>query len=870
MYFELQLSADVFTRIVRNRIRAVPFCVDLAFVDKDGNHLVVDRVEVGELTSIQREMRLDESSGVEQTTAHSSQVVWRFSPTSLNTITVPFLQVRQNLVISLVKASDLDANGTSPTPAFRTVIINVVFNVSLAPANPGQQGGGPLRLSYTTAFVEFGPFFDLLSAEQRAEITQMMVNVQVQAVTLDLAPIAAVMNRSVTAINAGIACDPDGTFVSLRADIDVTTSDAAVERPFFETGPTNWLAGQDWAMLLDANLLTQDGTRRAKDVFTKDAKIRLEGGPTVSWDAGGTSLELSAALELVDACPFFVDDIDMDVDVAIRATFSVPTPTTLRTRFHISGEPSNEAEKFACSVTAALLWPFMGPVMLKDLDADEGLAFYLAGMAAGPLFFLGILGFIESAKADINAADLGPTCHKIDDDNIECDQAVDIRMMLIPPFSAQLNMDIAFGVPEGLVLAGKIVNLGDVPVGSCEVAAGQFRWTLVGGCRPIGSPGFAIANRAEINVTAVHRQGVPVQEAAFCNAHLLEGSDPLGEFKLVPSEGKVTIIPQFKPGYRAAPYPCRVRVIMSRGRGVRTITLAPPQALTEAERVLLEERRHNFLTVCRKWADTFRKREWIDFVIPGPVERESIQFWQIAVHGLNAADVIRVETSEQVTLLNARPSAAGVVHLSMMMAGGGYAPSGLALELEGHREPGDPARPMSVQQVLFERVAALPVRGSLRALYFERHGHRRRLIIGDGASEVTWDVTIPNAPVFCGAVQRTDDGETEPIVVHTGKRVGAEPTRSVRRALRRLRDQGGCIEAIGSPVVGGISETLYVRTVRSATLFEISAPDVLREIQTYETPAWFEGVAVGGNLMAKLDATTSAVVLYVSRGVHMP
>ncbi len=868
MYFELQLSDDVFTRIVRNRMRAAPMCVNETFLDVDGTLLVVDRVEIGDLTSIQRERSVDASGGVERTVPHSSQLVWRFSPSSLSTITVPFLQVRQNVVISLVKASDLDTNGASPTSAFRTVIVNVVVNVSLAPTTPGQQGGGPLRLSYAVAYVEFGLFFALFSEQQRATITQKLSGIQVQPITLDLGPVSAVMGRPVNAINAGIACDPDGTFVSLRADIDVHASELAIARPFFEDGPTNWLAGGDWAMLLDVNLLTQDGARRAKSVLTNVPKLALVSGPTVSWDAGGAALDISAALELADACPFFIDDIDMDVDVAIRASFSAPTPTTLRTRFHVTGTPSNEAEKFACAVTGALLWPFLGPVMLKDLDLDEGLAFYLAGLAAGPLFFLGILGYIESTKPDIAAGSLGPNCRKVDDENIECDQPVDIRMMLIPPFNARLNLDVVHGLPEGLVLGGKIVNLGDAPVGDVEVAVRPFAWTLIGGCRPIGSPGFRIANQAEIDVTAVFRPGFPVQDASICTAFILEGSDPLGEFKLVRADAKLTVIPQFKPEYLAAPYPCRIRVVLSRGRGVRTITLAPAALLTDAQREMLEERRRNFVIVCQKWGDTFRKREWIDFVVPGPVEREFIQFWQIAVYGLNTADVIRVETRERASILSARPSAAGVVHMSMMMAGTD-APAGVALELDGYREPGDPTRAMMVQQVRFERVASLPVHGRLRAMYFERDAHRQRLIIADGRSEVTWDVTLPQAPLFTSSTPYRATSDADPIVVHAGKRVGAEPTRNLRRALQRFRDQGGCIAAVGSPDVGGIEETLYVRTETSATLYDITAPGDPRVIQTYESPAWFEGVALGGKLMAKLDARSSAVVLYASTGSHL-
>lgn len=322
MYFELQLSQDVFTRIVRNRMKAVPICVDREL--RDNNLLlVVDRVVIGENTSIQREKKIKSASGQEVVEDSSSQIVWIFSPTNYSYITVPFLQVRQDVAIYLVKSADLNANGPNPTPEFQAVVINLVYNVHLGTAKPGSQGGGPLTLSYTLAYVEFGLLYPLFSENQRREITQLMADVQLPSMTVDLGQLTAVMERPVTAINAGIACDPGGTFVALRADFDVYASPVAINRAFFEAGPNNVLAGKCWAMLLDANLLTQDAKRKADDMLKAAPKVSLESGPSGGWDAGGAAVNISAGVELVDACV----DIDMDVDVDIRATFSVSRST---------------------------------------------------------------------------------------------------------------------------------------------------------------------------------------------------------------------------------------------------------------------------------------------------------------------------------------------------------------------------------------------------------------------------------------------------------------------------------------------------------------------------------------------------------------
>jgi len=145
MYFELQLSSNVFTRIVCNRIKAVPLCVDWEFFDKSRNLLlVVDRVVVGENTSIQREKKINMASGIPVTEDSNRQVVWIFSPTNYYSVTVPFLQVRQDVVIYLAKSSDLEVNGPNPTTELQSLIINPVYNVALKTATPGANGGcGP-------------------------------------------------------------------------------------------------------------------------------------------------------------------------------------------------------------------------------------------------------------------------------------------------------------------------------------------------------------------------------------------------------------------------------------------------------------------------------------------------------------------------------------------------------------------------------------------------------------------------------------------------------------------------------------------------------------------------------------------------------
>jgi hypothetical protein len=296
---------------------------------------------------------------------------------------------------------------------------------------------------------------------------------------------------------------------------------------------------------------------------------------------------------------------------------------------------------------------------------------------------------------------------------------------------------------------------------------------------------------------------------------------------------------------------------------VRTITLVPPAAITEQEQAQLELFRGNFTKVCQMWRDSFTERlEW-KVERPGPVEKPVIAFWQFVVNGMRADDAIRVIHPEGETVMIARPSRAGIAHLSLMFSGD-QPPATLGLELIGQLDAGDRARDLSLQQVQFEQRATLPVGDLVREMRFEGNDRNRRLIIMDGDQEMTWDVTVPAAPALLRATAATEDERQDDVVIHTGKRVGAAPTPKLRRALEHLRSRGGQPEAVASPRVGGIAETLYVQTRQQAKLFDISSPDEPLELHDYKSPAWYTGVALGGSLMAKHDPDRKVVELYIA------
>jgi hypothetical protein len=625
----------------------------------------------------------------------------------------------------------------------------------------------------------------------------------------------------------------------------------AVDQGFFKNGPVDRLGGRQWAILIDARLLTRDAEKLIKDPLTAMSNTRLNSGPEASWDPAGPAINVTADIVLVNGCP--VIDIDMDVQLSIRVSLSVTPPNTLRRHVYLHGTKSDEFEVVACALTAALMWPFVGPLMLADEDLRTGVGEYLGGLAAGPLItYLGLVAAIETKQlsSDISGK-LGSSCHKQDDENYECNDVQDLQMALSPPQVSRLELAAVTGVREGLVYSGTVSNLTDVPMGSLDdVHVSPFAWGVFGNCNGVHGGTFQIENHASIRVWSTPPVGL-------CTARVL--FDPAQEFAVAvdPNRGLVEITPRFKPAYVADRYPCQVRVITN--RGVRTITLAPPVAITPEEQQNLDGALVRAVASCYAWEKVFTRLEKLRW-LPDPQPRvRYLQYWQIVVGNMQPGDSIRVDADAGRTLLSARPSPAGVTHLSVLLPDD-EAVAELALELQGERREEDPVREMAVQQVLFEHRAALPIADPVRAVRIDGGD---TLVVETEEQQLTWDLAAPERPVLRSATAATHgDGNTGPVV-HSGKRLGGPPSSTLLRALELLGRQFGEPLVVGSPRVGGAGETLYLRTDQRAALFDISSAEP-REIQTFEQPVWFEGTAVGGKLLARLDPHRNVLDVYAA------
>ena len=291
------------------------------------------------------------------------------------------------------------------------------------------------------------------------------------------------------------------------------------------------------------------------------------------------------------ACPFFIDDIDLDVDLAVTMGFAIASPTRLAIRFHTAARASDIGEIIGCAVVPTLFWPIAGPLVLDEIESDSGVGDYIAGLLLGLPVICGLFASAVGTKAakSISADTFGPHCEKRGDTDVECVYPLSINVG-DPAFPIRLQAADVLGTAAGSVLRGPS-QAKAIPDEVITVTTTPLQWTVSGGCRT----GFGFVIQAQIGITSTGSRG------GVCSARGTH--DPLGEFTVSVdrADDMVTVRARGEAAYAALPTNtrCVVRVVTT--GGVRMITYPPPAALTPERQRELEDRRHNFTRVCQMW-----------------------------------------------------------------------------------------------------------------------------------------------------------------------------------------------------------------------------------------------------------------------------
>lgn len=825
MLIDVQIAAATFCRLLRERLRATPIPLGCDILAGETTE-ALDRIDILDDTTVRRDPQ-------------ARQTVWFLFPNNYTSFQLPVMQLRQQVAIRRVKVADLLANGPAPSPHVTPeLILTVVFNVWITTASTTVSASNQVLLHAQYDSVDFGIFADLIPAPLRTGLQARLAGLALPVSVIDLGFLAKYTGGTAAAYNAGIACNGDGSMVTLRIEL---AKNGDFTPTFYTEDADNLLQGAEWAICLDSRLLTAPLAKRIHDELLTTPNVRIDQAPSATWHPAGPSVVVSTQIEAVDACPFFVDDLDMDVAANLSLTFARAPSGALRTRFTMQAGPSDPLEVIACAATASTMWPVIGVALTDKYDLDVGV--YFGGLLMPPLArMLAMMLFITSPPIPVSEGS-SDHCTKIGDADYQCDEPWNVTL---PGLGGNLDLQAVRGIGRGLVLAGRI----DQPLPPPEprildVVVQPFRWQLEGQCR---KP-WNIVSKAEIFVAQV--PGVRIWSACKAN-------DVHDEFDVSIADQTITVRPRFKPAYVQAPYPLQLRLLTD--KGVRTLTLAPPPAITRRQRRQLQIARNRAIASCYSWEKTFTRLERLQWLVdPPPTAVDIVQGWQLAISGLPVDSVLEIGAGRR-RLMTARPSLRGVVHATLFTGERGLVPA-LTLRVVGATERGRPAA-MAWQQLLFARVATVAAPAGLAAMHFERHGGALRLVLRGVEQVHELSLQVPAMPVL-SSVAAADRREGL-VGVHTGRALRSLPTDRLPALLPRRRHRGTEDTVIANPKVGGVAEPWFVGDRDGGVLFDLARRGDDRPFSAHEylAPPWFADTALAGDLLARRDPADDTIGIW--------
>ncbi len=565
------------------------------------------------------------------------------------------LRLSQKVVVDLVDQSKLIESGSEEPKDVIPREVLMVFELSIFIF----EDGSPALCVHLFDIPELMESLEPEKAEQLLNTWRQEVD---RCEFFDFGAIAASMGVAFPKIiNGGITVTSGANkMVVIRLDLEPKRPDAKEFWTKFYTGAiTARLFGSQWSLLMPAGLITSLTNDKILQGIKQQSRFKLSSGPATEWAPEGNSpgLNTSVGGEIIDACA----EIDMDAQVEIRATMTVPKENLLRTTINMDWE-GEFLEEAGCLLAAAIAWPVVGGLLLSD----DGIG---AGMFVGGFFIpfpaiivIGIL-YLNSDKP------LGKFKPEgwVEDSKTQRHQD--------QPFPSQvgfiegIKLTSVFGVPEGMVLAGKLdLALPLLP----KLRIGQnkkFDWKVDDPCN---AP-TAICEPAGLGIIADPMGVEPRVPLVICSVKVI--NDPQGLYKIKQWDHFVTASTTLKiefVGASANPYDCQVLIITN--AGVRVVTVAPPSSgpkvsvpnLKDPDKFndwLKWKGTHCWLT-SSIWTETglFNPQWHID---PGPFDYA--QHWWIGLSGLNAGDIVSLNDISQGELLSATVGANGKAELNAMI-----------------------------------------------------------------------------------------------------------------------------------------------------------------------------------------------------------
>jgi hypothetical protein len=867
MYFEFQLSITMLGAVVRNQLHYQALCYASSFPYQTDT-LLINRILVLENTSLRREPAQLVVQTADGTTSVSGSKCVLVQP----------------LQFELVTQADALASGPASAPIKYSPSIELLVDIIAF------SDGSTAFLQLSVNGVDFGalgPLADTTTREAIVKALQDGFGTVTRAV--DMYALQSLMpGVPLVATNAGATTTSAGDVLVLRVEVNGTADPVGQWTDFYNSYDTNLAGAHDWGLLIDKNLLIAGIKQKlGASLAASSDKFSLDSGPAATWKPSWPGFDIAFSGEVINACTCAWGELDVNVDVSSAVTLSVPTTDVLRTRVHTTYDAS-DVETFCCALTAGLFWPVVGLIYLSKEKVNFGQ--YLLGYLAGPVGVFIAVCVIAGNQSVVS--NLDATCHKVDDETVQCDQPTTFGFGAL---GGAYHLEVITGITPGPVLGGS-ATLAALTDPLVKVTFSEFTWVLRGSC----SQGFHSELVGQISLTTA----TPGSILRLCPVTVL--ADPAHVFHVSVQSTTITITATLNQEYLGAPYPCQV--LAPTNGGVRIITLAPVQEITP-ERVQelamqLSIAQSNCNVPIKDW-------RWSD-PDPGPQETQVDWLWQIVVSKMRPGQRVEVLDGGRTVLATATATSRGVAHatvwqgpsqreiaLSLLDATGGSVLSRLRRWLGrwllGQRAAEEGAREVSIRLVQLEPVARFTVQGQLEAVRFDLNGAQPLLGVTTSEGQWLYDVRTPQAPsllhgpslTHVGAPAASPSGAVsiqQPTIKATALMGQAMPRRD-RFVLRpddthlTLHRSDGTTERIrlATLATGPISRVVpatapgardaiaVVAASGDTTVYDLGEPNRPRELARYPSRPWFLDAARSRSLLARASADAQWVLLYQVR-----
>lgn len=897
MLVRFQMTRSTFAHMLREAFQRQDLCVPPL-----GPEAIVDRIEIPNI-----------GGGLFGTLEAGPPIVVGVPDSNGAITSVPCNSLRLIQGLSVFVATTVDltaANGAAAPTQSLPLFPKFTFSFDHFP------NGDFLTVSYDSLGPFLAPGIDPTQVDAALRSKFKPVNSQV-----DLTKALNSLGPVPQTVWAGIAASAQFDRVELRLEVQVGggkgSSDVASWQRFYQQQDLDDLVeGDDWALLVDKDLLIGGVLGQVKDSISKESGFHLDSGPDVSWNPGTPGLNITFNGDALNACQCFWGTQDVNVDVSIDVALSVEN-NQLRQDLHLNHH-TNQSDLLCCELTAVLFWPVIGGKMVGD--GKMTLSDFILGMELGPAFIF--LGAIVTAANKATPFTPGVACTKDpqDENHITCVAALSLNPT---PDRCSTNDDVRLlqavrGVASGLVLTGSYQDR-ELKPPIVAANATQFAWAMPG----VNCSGELVGGFAAEALVEVSRSSGDI-DFWFCDAvavgpYAAEFAPFISvEFDYCPMRAYVRVS---APNY--LPDACSVLVTTS--GGARLVTFDPMPELTQQ---MIDD----FVAAAQKWrletcytkvddwwkySHRFNPKWAVDpYVGESPGER----LWLVAAGELQPGDSIHLIGPQDQSLAIGHASSAGTLtvsaitdQLTLVREAAGHS-SGHAKRAKQYRltikqvqlvqrsvlELGSPALRIRGDRIDGEPMISVVTEEGLQVWTIDRQGGARLYrelqvggligVLADASTFVAWtregDVfrLSPRDLVKGGSAAILRAGESDVPKGVSGNVAGqfaivaGRPIRAAKQGLERLDIHGDRFEPLTGYMMGRVTGLSLVRSRRDQLLVTLASGEsrllsiddggVVQLTHEFGRRPEVEGIIRAGDWLTQLEDDRTHLRLYATAGTR--